>query len=1174
MPGINTHIGIRRIGLSGILGSSSYWNTLISATVEDAAPTHVVMTFSQSNNKFVASDFTIAGFTVLSGSWTGSVYTLVLSVAVVYGDSLTVVWKGTMSHAVTNNVLLPNILRYWKYDSIVQAGGLVSQLTDLMGNGNATQSNDTYKPLLESNYDNSPAGLRFGFAGRQYLDFSQISLTDFTIHMVVRCNGIGIVSTILGGDAAGANGSAVFGFGAYSVYLGTGAQDANSNQLITNSENLQLHVISIQNNKIYIDGVESTYVIDTPLTSLVISRIGHSTTPGNTNSYFEGFLYEIIIANTRHSRNDLFNYYFYARDKYGIKVPTVTHTWTADHVDYIKGNYQFGFTNNTIWFSNDKGVTRTTKSFADAYNITSSYIWDDGTVWFFTLATIYVSHDGLQSWTTITPKDRNGNNYIPHTPVNASYPGSYYAPYYAMSSCRWDINGVETLAWTNYGNYDYGANPTNIYFSNNSDSVVVTYQFGQSPVFRDNGAASPDPATGTLLGDATNPYTVRHGHSVGFDTVNLIFYAAFGDGTAAEVNANTNSLRWMKGVYDVGTGVIAWTQLAAYNNPTTRWKSVGIHVFGDYIYWGSDASSGSGEEVGIYKCKPADLLDVTKHEHYLFNDLPIAGSVPLKLVSAVIMHADGFGIATAFTQSDYGRHVVVTQNWWKNYTVYEVTDAAFNTYNRLMADGNDFYMYHVRPEWANNQTVIKLTVAKDTSSPKVISDGGTAPVISSVIVANATPNIVTITFDKEINLLKIPSTSSFSITNHTIASLSISSTGIAITCNENFAYQESSTISYSGTILEGWNNKQVATFSGQAITNNILSPPIVSTATVEDGAHANVVVTFDKNINTNYVPATTDFALAGKTINNVAIAGAVVTLTVSVAYVYGDSISLNYTKPESPESNYLRPALGVGYVASFSNQTVTNNIAQTDAGATAFLARAVNSSPSQAQINLVIKTFADLRSAGLLSILSMMNLEWINQTDNLLNWLSTNFNWTVTVSPTWVSKGGWTGNGSSQFINMNFPPNNAAPYAQNSACFGVEIVDVTGKTGCALGIYDSNASIITALNVASGVGYQRINQLAGALSDVLVTGYNCVNRLATPAFNLWKNATKVNGSGASIALTAYSPILLALNIQYDATVRPGSFGNYTIKKTWAGGGLSDQNWSDLMTILSYYSAHI
>jgi len=85
---------------------SSYWATLISATVENAAPTHVVLTFPTAKTALGASDFTIAGFTVSSASWTGNVLTLVLSYPVtIYNGNLTITFAKTGGTAtVTNNV--------------------------------------------------------------------------------------------------------------------------------------------------------------------------------------------------------------------------------------------------------------------------------------------------------------------------------------------------------------------------------------------------------------------------------------------------------------------------------------------------------------------------------------------------------------------------------------------------------------------------------------------------------------------------------------------------------------------------------------------------------------------------------------------------------------------------------------------------------------------------------------------------------------------------------------------------------------------------------------------------------------------------------------------------------------------------------------------------------------
>jgi hypothetical protein len=106
--------------------------------------------------------------------------------------------------------------------------------------------------------------------------------------------------------------------------------------------------------------------------------------------------------------------------------------------------------------------------------------------------------------------------------------------------------------------------------------------------------------------------------------------------------------------------------------------------------------------------------------------------------------------------------------------------------------------------------------------------------------------------------------------------------------------------------------------------NGVFYPiPTISTATVENVNKDKVVITLNENCNESYVPATTDFALAGKTITSVTVVDAVVTLTVSVAYAYGDVITVDYTKPAV---NYLRDLWGAA-LATFTDQAVANNIA-------------------------------------------------------------------------------------------------------------------------------------------------------------------------------------------------------------------------------------------------------
>lgn len=104
MPGIGHGIGIpfARKGFQW----QAYWATLISATVENAAPTHVVLTFPTAQTSLVAADFTITDFTIASASWTGAVLTLVLTEAVlIFDGNLNITFNKTGDvGVVTNNV--------------------------------------------------------------------------------------------------------------------------------------------------------------------------------------------------------------------------------------------------------------------------------------------------------------------------------------------------------------------------------------------------------------------------------------------------------------------------------------------------------------------------------------------------------------------------------------------------------------------------------------------------------------------------------------------------------------------------------------------------------------------------------------------------------------------------------------------------------------------------------------------------------------------------------------------------------------------------------------------------------------------------------------------------------------------------------------------------------------
>ena len=169
MPGISVSkipIPFRKAGISW----SSYWATLISATVETAAPTHVVLTFPTAQPSLGATDFIIAGFTISSASWTDAVLTLVLSSPVLVFDGnihLTFVKTGAMT-TVTNNVADDGeTVRYYNFRDVSTftktSANLINAWADALGAGD-----DLAAPAgNEPNYKNT--GVEFPAAAGKYL---------------------------------------------------------------------------------------------------------------------------------------------------------------------------------------------------------------------------------------------------------------------------------------------------------------------------------------------------------------------------------------------------------------------------------------------------------------------------------------------------------------------------------------------------------------------------------------------------------------------------------------------------------------------------------------------------------------------------------------------------------------------------------------------------------------------------------------------------------------------------------------------------------------------------------------------------------------------------------------------------------------------------------------------
>ena len=95
------------------------------------------------------------------------------------------------------------------------------------------------------------------------------------------------------------------------------------------------------------------------------------------------------------------------------------------YIDSQRDNKAFAFRDGKVFLSEDNAKTWAHGAdFADAENIMFSSILGNGNIVFATLTRIYVSTDNLKTYRELIVKDRDGNDYPPHTPTDPKRPGS------------------------------------------------------------------------------------------------------------------------------------------------------------------------------------------------------------------------------------------------------------------------------------------------------------------------------------------------------------------------------------------------------------------------------------------------------------------------------------------------------------------------------------------------------------------------------------------------------------------------------------------------------------------------------------------------------------------------------------------------------------------------------
>jgi uncharacterized repeat protein (TIGR02059 family) len=248
-----------------------------------------------------------------------------------------------------------------------------------------------------------------------------------------------------------------------------------------------------------------------------------------------------------------------------------------------------------------------------------------------------------------------------------------------------------------------------------------------------------------------------------------------------------------------------------------------------------------------------------------------------------------------------------------------------------------------------NGDVVTVAYTKPSTNPLQTATGGQAatitaqtvtnkvssvsPVYVSSAIANATPTIIEMTFSLTLANI-VPATSAFPVLVNskarTVSKVAVSGGKVQLTLGSPVVYGDVVTVAYtkpSRNPLQTAAGGQSATFSAKAVTNNVTALSLVYASSAIENATPSILDINYSLTMVNIVPAASAFAVLvnskARTVNSVAVSGTKVQLTLASPVVYGDIVTVAYTKPAS---NPLQTSSGA-QAATFSAKAVTNKVA-------------------------------------------------------------------------------------------------------------------------------------------------------------------------------------------------------------------------------------------------------
>jgi hypothetical protein len=226
--------------------------------------------------------------------------------------------------------------------------------------------------------------------------------------------------------------------------------------------------------------------------------------------------------------------------------------------------------------------------------------------------------------------------------------------------------------------------------------------------------------------------------------------------------------------------------------------------------------------------------------------------------------------------------------------------------------------------------------------------------------------------------------------------------------------------------------------------------------------------------------------------------------------------------------------------------------------ATAFLAR--TSGLSTTERNAYIAMINGMVTDGTWSLFDWFYIFATNNTTTaLLNLISTNFTGTTHGTVSFSADHGFTGDGSTFYIDTGWKTTNGTNYVQNSAVFGV--YDLTNSTtgdgsfiiGQDAGAnYDVRLAILTVGNLLQADANDTVSNSLSIAAQSQRQGSFGVIRTGSAAEAVYKNGSLLtSGTAVSGALSAFNVFIFANNSGVA-----GAFSTDQLSAAFAGGGMT------------------